>query len=109
MSTRADDEASADELRRYAFHMEPQLERAGIVDSGVSGRRLGGLGPKPRRSAARLGEESLGARTPVKTRLPTPKPSTAGTCVSLWQVFMPSTTSSTASWCTHPRPSVNAQ
>jgi hypothetical protein len=28
VSTRADDDVSADELRRYAFHMEPQLEIA---------------------------------------------------------------------------------
>jgi hypothetical protein len=26
VSTRADDDVSADELRRYAFHLEPQLE-----------------------------------------------------------------------------------
>jgi hypothetical protein len=29
VSTRADGEVSADELRRYAFHMEPQVEERG--------------------------------------------------------------------------------
>ncbi|WP_094287323.1 hypothetical protein [Mycobacterium lehmannii] len=29
MSTRADGEVSADELRQYAFHMEPQVEQRG--------------------------------------------------------------------------------
>jgi hypothetical protein len=46
MSARAHDEASADELRRYAFHMEPQLEEGGQswtaaypdADWAVSGR-----------------------------------------------------------------------
>jgi len=58
VSTRADDDVSADELRRYAFHMEPQVEGKGEswtasypdADWSVSGGSRGD-------ALQRLGEE----------------------------------------------------
>jgi hypothetical protein len=46
--------------------------------------------------------------TPVTIRSPTPTRFTAATCASRSRAFMPSTTSCTASWCTHPSPTGSA-
>ena len=70
MSTRADGEVSADELRRYAFHMEPQVEERGeswtATYPGADWSVSGNSGDEALRLLAR---SSFAARMPVEDPL----------------------------------------
>ena len=60
MSAQADDDAGADELRRYAFHMEPQVEADGdLWTASYPGADWSASGPSSAEALERLGEEFI--------------------------------------------------
>jgi hypothetical protein len=110
VSTRADKDVTASELRRYAFHMEPQLEETEESwTAAYPGANWSASGRSRAEALQRLGEEFMQRQNAGEDPLAYAEGVYRGTCASLLRVFTPLTTSSTASWSTHPRPSVNAR
>ena len=104
MSAQADDDAGADELRRYAFHMEPQVEADGdLWTASYPGADWSASGPSSAEALERLGEEFIRRQNAGEDPLSYAEDVYRRHLREPWMACMPSTMSCTASWCTHLR------